>query len=172
MSNEAEALLSWCESEKAWVRRTVETLLRLESPSTDKAAVDRCGAEIAARLREIGGRVDVLRQTERGDHLRAEFAGGPGQVMLLGHFDTVWPVGQIERMPIREEAGRLHGPGVFDMKAAIAVAMLAMRALHRGAEPACKRSRQCARVREVLCVPGSGRPRYCGPSARPVPCWG
>ena len=53
MSNEAEALLSWCESEKAWVRRTVETLLRLESPSTDKAAVDRCGAEIAARLREM-----------------------------------------------------------------------------------------------------------------------
>jgi glutamate carboxypeptidase len=136
MSNEAEALLSWCESEKAWVRRTVETLLRLESPSTDKAAVDRCGAEIAVRLREIGGRVDVLRQTERGDHLRAEFAGGPGQVMLLGHFDTVWPVGQIERMPVREEAGRLHGPGVFDMKAAIAVAMLAMRALNRGARRA------------------------------------
>jgi glutamate carboxypeptidase len=129
MDNQTRVLRSWCESEREWLRRTVETLLRLESPSTDKAAVDRCGAEIAARLREIGGRVDVLRQSERGDHVRAEFSGGPRRVMLLGHFDTVWPVGQIERMPIREEAGRLYGPGVFDMKAAIAAAMLAVRAL-------------------------------------------
>ena len=52
----------------------------------------------------------------------------PG-VLLLGHFDTVWPVGQLERMPLHEETGRLHGPGVFDMKAGIGVAMLAVRAL-------------------------------------------
>jgi glutamate carboxypeptidase len=49
--------------------------------------------------------------------------------MLLGHFDTVWSVGQLERMPLKEEQGRLHGPGVFDMKSGIGVAMLAVRAL-------------------------------------------
>ena len=126
-----QALKRWCESARDWLRQTIETLVRLESPSTDKAAVDRCGAEIASRLRELGGRVDVLTQRERGDHLRAEFAGGARRVLLLGHFDTVWPLGQIERMPVKEEDGRLHGPGVFDMKSGIGVAMLAMRALRQ-----------------------------------------
>jgi glutamate carboxypeptidase len=48
---------------------------------------------------------------------------------MLGHFDTVWPVGQVERMPIRREHGRLHGPGVYDMKAGIGIATLATRAV-------------------------------------------
>jgi glutamate carboxypeptidase len=48
---------------------------------------------------------------------------------LLGHFDTVWPVGQLERMPLKREGGRLYGPGVFDMKAGIGLAALATRAV-------------------------------------------
>ena len=108
---------------------TVETLVRLESPTTDKAAVDRCGAELASRLGAIGGRVTRLTRSERGDHLLAEFGCGASQILLLGHFDTVWPVGQLERMPLRHQAGKLHGPGIFDMKAGIAIAMLATRAL-------------------------------------------
>jgi glutamate carboxypeptidase len=60
--------------------------------------------------------------------VRAELAGGPRSVLLLGHFDTVWDVGQLERMPVREEGGRLYGPGVYDMKASLAIAMLAVRA--------------------------------------------
>ena len=64
-----------------------------------------------------------------GDHLRAEFGRGDSQVLVLGHFDTVWPVGQIESMPVRLEDGRLYGPGTFDMKAGIAMALLAIRAL-------------------------------------------
>src|SRR5262249_46206948 len=59
----------------------------------------------------------------------SEFGCGTSQLLLLGHFDTVWPVGQLERMPLVRHDGRLHGPGVFDMKAGIAVAMLATRAL-------------------------------------------
>jgi glutamate carboxypeptidase len=77
----------------------------------------------------MGGDVRRLRQDARGDHLRAEWAGGPSQVLLLGHFDTVWQVGQLQRMPLRRDDGRLYGPGVFDMKAGIGVAMLAVRAL-------------------------------------------
>lgn len=124
------ALTRWCESERDWLRTTIESLVRLESPSTDKAAVDRCGAAIAARLNDLGGRVEVLPQADRGNHLRAEFAGtGSRRVMLLGHFDTVWPVGQTARMPLKEDGGRLFGPGVFDMKAGIGVSMLAIRAL-------------------------------------------
>jgi glutamate carboxypeptidase len=122
-------LLDWCHRERAWVRDTIEHLVTLESPSTDKAAVDRCGRELASRLEAIGASVTRLDGGDRGDHIAAGFAGAAPGVLILGHFDTVWPVGQIARMPLREESGRLHGPGIFDMKAGIGVAMLAMRAL-------------------------------------------
>ena len=122
-------LLAWCETRGAWLREAIETLVALESPSTDKAAVDRCGAELTRRLEAIGGTVHRLDGGARGDHIRADFTGAGRRVLLLGHFDTVWPVGQLDRMPIREEAGRLHGPGIFDMKAGIGVAILAVHAL-------------------------------------------
>ena len=133
VKSENADLLTWCRDQERWLRDTIETLVRLESPSTDKAAVDRCGREIAARLEAIGGRVERFGQSERGDHLRAEFGHGQRQVMLLGHFDTVWPVGQLERMPLREQDGRLHGPGIFDMKSGLSIGMLAVRAvlMHR-----------------------------------------
>jgi glutamate carboxypeptidase len=122
-------IAAWCETERAWLLETVQALVRLESPSTDKAAVDRCGADLAARLSAIGGRVSRLSRDDGGDHVRAEFGSGVRQILLLGHFDTVWPIGHVERIPIRVEDGRLYGPGVFDMKAGIAIGMLAVRAL-------------------------------------------
>lgn len=126
---DAHALLRHCESHAVWQRETIEALVRLESPSTDKTAVDRCGAELARRLAGLGGRVSAIAQPVRGDHLRAEFPGRGRHVLILGHLDTVWAVGTLSRMPLREEGGRLYGPGVFDMKSGIAVALLAIRAL-------------------------------------------
>jgi glutamate carboxypeptidase len=128
-TSDSPDLLAWCEAQRGWLRETIETLVGLESPSTDKAAVDRCGAELGARLEALGAEVVRIDGGPRGDHIRADVAGSAARVLLLGHFDTVWPVGQLDRMPLREEGGRLYGPGVFDMKAGIGVAMLAVRAL-------------------------------------------
>ena len=125
-------LRDFCRAEWQWVLETAEALVAIESPTTDKTAVDRCGLELASRLEAIGGRVTRLARAERGNHLLAEFGCGTSQILLLGHFDTVWPVGQLERMPLARSNGRLHGPGVFDMKAGIAIAMLATRALLEG----------------------------------------
>lgn len=122
-------LLERTRAHHEWAVSLVEELARLESPSGDKAALDRCSEAIARHLTELGGRVQRIPQAAAGDHLRAEFGGGPSQVLLLGHYDTVWPVGQIARMPIARRDGRLYGPGVFDMKAGIAIAALAIRAL-------------------------------------------
>ena len=122
-------LLNWCQARQDWLRETIESLVAMESPSTDKPAVDRCGAELARRLESIGAAVHRLPREARGDHIRADFAGEGPRVLVLGHFDTVWPVGQLERQPLREAAGRLLGPGIFDMKAGIGVSMLALRAL-------------------------------------------
>jgi glutamate carboxypeptidase len=146
-------LQAFCRAERNWLIETTEALVRLESPTTDKAAVDRCGAELASRLEAMGGRVTRLSRLERGDHLRAEFGpaacpearrGEAGhhhakQSLLLGHFDTVWPVGQLEKMPLVRSNGCLHGPGVFDMKAGIAIGMLATRALLETGTPLSRR---------------------------------
>ena len=123
------SLRDFCRDARPWLLETIEALVSLESPTTDKAAVDQCGRGLATRLEAIGGRVSRLPRAERGDHLLAEFGCGTSQILLLGHFDTVWPVGQLERMPLVRSNGRLHGPGVFDMKAGIAIGMLATRAL-------------------------------------------
>ena len=123
-------LLTYAESELASLLDLIESLARLESPSTDKAAVDRCGLYITEHLRAIGGRVEAFSNETRGNHLVARFDGIGQPVLLLGHFDTVWPVGTLATMPVRREAGRLHGPGIFDMKAGLGLGMLALRALH------------------------------------------
>jgi glutamate carboxypeptidase len=131
--------LSFCESQRGWFLSTVETLVRLESPTTDKGALDRCGAELERLLVALGGRVSRYPQVTAGDHLRAEFGAGRDQVLLLGHFDTVWPVGQLSRMPLRQVDSRLYGPGTFDMKAGIAIAMQSVRALFElGPAPSCR----------------------------------
>jgi glutamate carboxypeptidase len=133
---DTSTLLTWCRAQQSWLLETIGALARMESPSDDKAAVDRCGASLAERLAAAGARVERLPQSTRGDHVRATVGDRGPQVMLLGHFDTVWPIGTLERMPLRQDDGRLYGPGVFDMKAGIAVALLAVRALREHAPAA------------------------------------
>jgi glutamate carboxypeptidase len=121
--------LEFCRAHDVWLIEFIETLVAIESPSDDPAAVNRCGVELAARLEAIGGSVTRVAASSAGDHIRAGFGSGPRQILLLGHFDTVWPVGQLDRMPLKREGGRLYGPGIFDMKAGIALAALATRAV-------------------------------------------
>ncbi|MCE2514371.1 MAG: M20 family metallopeptidase [Acidobacteria bacterium] len=122
-------LLEFCERERDWLIDTATALVQHESPTPDKGAVDRCGRVLRRRLEAIGATVEMAASADTGDHLLATIGNGPTRVMLLGHFDTVWPLGQLDRMPLREEDGRLYGPGIFDMKAGIAIGMLAARAL-------------------------------------------
>jgi glutamate carboxypeptidase len=123
------SLLAAAESHRDWALTVIEDLVRLESPSTDRAALDRVGAEIARLFVELGARAVTLPQERSGDHLRVEIGRGDEQVLVIGHFDTVWPIGQINTMPVRREDGRLYGPGSYDMKAGIATTLLAARIL-------------------------------------------
>jgi glutamate carboxypeptidase len=122
-------VLDYCLANHDWLLEFIEALVAIESPSDDLAAVNRCGTELAARLEAIGAAITRVPSATAGDHLRASFGSGDRQLLLLGHFDTVWPVGQLARMPLKREGGRLYGPGVFDMKAGIGLAALATRAL-------------------------------------------
>ena len=122
----------------------VETLRRFvecESPSADKAAVDRFGEMVAREWRRRGATVRVIRQWEAGNHIRAEIAGPSsqnlGQLLILGHLDTVYPVGTLRTMPFRVSGGRAFGPGTFDMKGGLVLALFAVDALREaGLKPA------------------------------------
>jgi glutamate carboxypeptidase len=129
MTGEVDRLLRYCNDQRRWLERLVERLVRCESPSIDKAAVDRLADLVGGELAALGARVERLPQPGVGDHIRAEVGEGTTQVLLLGHLDTVWPLGQLDSMPLRTDAGRLYGPGVFDMKAGIALGILALKAL-------------------------------------------
>jgi len=109
-------------------------LVRLESPSHDKPALDTLGALLADRLRHLGAWVEIIANAQGGDHVLGRFAGraGLGPALVLGHFDTVWPRGTLERMPFRvDEDGRAFGPGVFDMKAGLVLLLAVMEFLKK-----------------------------------------
>ena len=114
------------------VARERNTLLQLarelvaaESPSDDRSPLDECGELLARRLASLGAVVDRLPASTTTDHVVARWPGHGPAVLLVGHFDTVWPVGQLARMPLEERDGKLFGPGVLDMKAGLAIAMTA-----------------------------------------------
>ena len=131
--------LDYCLANHDWLLELIEALVAIESPSDDPAAVNRCGVELASRLEAMGGRITRVPSATAGEHLRASFGSGSRQILMLGHFDTVWPVGQLARMPLKREGGKLFGPGVFDMKAGIGLAMLAARAvIDRGIPDGCQ----------------------------------
>ena len=104
-------------------------MVEIESPSDDKAAVDQCTAFVAEQCTVLGARVRLHRQKAFGDLLEARF--GPQKsnqkpILLLGHLDTVWPLGALKDMPFRVSKGRVWGPGVLDMKAGVAMALTAI----------------------------------------------
>ncbi len=105
-------------------------LVAIESPSTEPAAVAALAARVALELRAAGLATDLVPVTGGGPILRARGGAGDRPVMLLGHLDTVWPMGTIVTRPVRVQDGRLTGPGAYDMKAGLVVAVFALEALH------------------------------------------
>ena len=113
--------------------KTIRQLVEIESPSDVKQSVDRLGTVLASRFAELGGRVRVHPAEKFGNHLQVEFKGrGPRDqkpVLLLGHMDTVYPIGTISKMPCKIAKGRLYGPGVLDMKSGMALALHVIEAM-------------------------------------------
>jgi glutamate carboxypeptidase len=115
---------------------TVRELVEIESPSDNKEAVDRIAMFVAARFEALGGQTRFHRSNDFGDSLQVDFSGpsrsaGLTQkpVLLLGHYDTVYPLGTLSGMPCQLQNGRLRGPGVLDMKSGIALMLHAIEAL-------------------------------------------
>ena len=111
----------------------IRALVEHESPTRDAAATTGIIAKVKARLDAIGAKTR-LQATEHGTHLVSRVKFGEsiqgGAVLLLGHVDTVWPLGTLSRIPFRVDDGRAFGPGIFDMKSGVEVMVAALEAIH------------------------------------------
>ena len=126
------ALLAGARRKQSTLVDLARRLVLVESPSDTKDAVDACVAIAADEIRARGGRLRLHRQRNFGDILEGRF--GPRRrdlrpTLLLGHLDTVWPVGTLRTMPWRSAEGRLWGPGTLDMKVGVAMALAAIEML-------------------------------------------
>lgn len=121
------------EDRREQIVQTIRQLVEVESPTDNKAAVDRLGSLLAGRFEGLGGHAKFHRAPDFGDHLQVDFQGKNGgkPVLLLGHLDTVYPLGTLQNMPVRVADGRLYGPGAFDMKSGIAFMLHAIEALRQ-----------------------------------------
>jgi len=130
--SDAPAILEAVKANSGWIADTLRELVEIESPSDSKPAVDAAVRLVAGLAEAAGGRSKVHKQKKFGDVLEVRFGaarGGRKPVLLLGHLDTVWPLGTLKVMPWRERDGRFWGPGVLDMKAGVVMALAAVRAL-------------------------------------------
>jgi glutamate carboxypeptidase len=133
------AALAYFEAQRHEATELLRRLVEIDSPTADKAGVDRVGALVAGELRAAGARVVSIESPSSGNPLRAEIAPADGPAspdprpaLVLGHLDTVWPSGEAARRPFRVDGADARGPGVFDMKAGIVLCILLARARKKG----------------------------------------
>src|SRR5437660_3843152 len=128
-------LFEYLKPELPQMLATLRQFVTAESPSLEKAAADRCCGIIAAEWNKHGARVERIAQKHRCDLLRITYSPSKprlsSQLLVLGHYDTVYSTGTLAKMPFRIKGGKAYGPGTFDMKAGIVQALFALQALQQ-----------------------------------------
>jgi glutamate carboxypeptidase len=128
----AKVFLSLLRPQLPRMLSTLRELVEIESPSLEKEAADRCCRHLSGEWLRRKVVVRIVSQKHRGDHLRILWSSRSrpaGQLLVLGHYDTVYPIGTLQKMPFRVTGGKTFGPGTFDMKAGIVQALFALHAL-------------------------------------------
>lgn len=133
-----DSLLAHARASQKSIIALIRELVECESPSDNRDALDR----FVSLIEDVVAPMAKVRILPHG-HMRAEFrlpgTKKSGQILALGHSDTVWPMGTLRSMPFRQENGRLWGPGVLDMKSGLAFFVFAMRALRELDIPVAKK---------------------------------
>jgi glutamate carboxypeptidase len=116
------------------ILQSIRELVERETKSREESRLNEIASFVSGQLREIGGQVELIPQNGYGTHLRARFDFGHDRmeqgVLVVGHLDTVWPVGSLERLPFRvTPEGCAHGPGIFDMKSGVAILVESLRTI-------------------------------------------
>ncbi|HST21643.1 MAG TPA: M20 family metallopeptidase [Blastocatellia bacterium] len=135
-SNSGLTLLSYFEERQSEMLEFMRWLVEQESMSREPEATQRIAENLGERIAEMGAKVDLLSDLRYGATLRARFALNHNsqafddkQLLVVGHLDTVWPLGTLSVRPFRVEGERAYGPGIFDMKAGVTIATFAARAI-------------------------------------------
>ncbi|MDF2679804.1 MAG: peptidase family protein [Brevibacillus sp.] len=119
-------LLHFLKENQTSILADVERVVKAESPTQDKQAVDRCGEVFQSLFAEhLGITAEVIPMDTTGNHLRFTYGEGTDQILILGHMDTVWDIG---RLSYRVEGNKAYGPGILDMKSGIIQAIWAVKA--------------------------------------------
>ncbi len=123
--------LEYFEERRDDIVADIREMVEIESPSDSKQVVDRLGEYLAGKFSGLGGQVQFHEAVDVGDHLQVNFSGKNDRkpVLLLGHMDTVYPVGTLATMSCRVADGRLWGPGTLDMKSGIGLMLHSIAAL-------------------------------------------
>jgi glutamate carboxypeptidase len=126
--------LRYLSEHQSHIVQTARKFVEIESPSDHKPSADHMASVLASEFEALGGRAKLHRSADFGDSLQIDFgskSGSPNRrpILLLGHHDTVYPLGTLANMPCKIENGNLHGPGVLDMKSGIALMLHAIEAL-------------------------------------------
>lgn len=125
-----DKILTYLQQHKQDFFDMLREFIELESPShEDKEAADKCSRFLEKAFGELGFRIERIHQEACGDHIYGEIGSGEGSAIIIGHYDTVYPMGTIETMPFKMENGKAYGPGILDMKGGIIMAYFAVKAL-------------------------------------------
>ncbi|WP_339185673.1 M20 family metallopeptidase [Brevibacillus sp. FSL K6-6036] len=120
------SIQSYLKEREHLILSDLERVVQAESPTHDKAAVDRCGEVFQELFRQhLGLSAEVIPMEKTGNHLRYQYGDGSEQILIMGHIDTVWDIG---RLRYRLEGNKAYGPGIFDMKGGIIQALWALKA--------------------------------------------
>ncbi len=128
MSN--DNILTYLQQHQDEFLHMLRKFVELESPShEDKEASDRCSRFLEKAFSGLGFRIERIRQDTCGDHICGEIGTGERSALILGHYDTVYPIGTIKTMPYKVQNRKAYGPGILDMKGGIIMSYFALKAL-------------------------------------------
>ena len=123
-------ILNYLQSQKSEMVRQLAGWVNQNSPTYDKAAVDAMGFMLVQAFQQAGATLSATHsQPDLGDHYALTYGEGDSQILLLCHFDTVWPIDEAKKRPFTVENGHGTGPGVHDMKAGTLIGLFALKAL-------------------------------------------
>jgi len=116
--------------EKKQSLKLLENIVNLESFSGSKESVDKLSKYLSEVCESLGGKNKFYHQEKLGNNFTSEFYSGEKTTLILCHMDTVWPIGTIKERPFTVEGNIAKGPGIFDMKVGITIALEAIRILN------------------------------------------
>lgn len=107
----------------------LKELVDIGSPTHERTVVNRLGAIVARETKKLGAEIEIVSKSDVGDQIIARWGQGPGAILLIGHLDTVYPLGILASMPFKEKDDKIFGPGVLDMKSGLVITLTAIAAL-------------------------------------------